>query len=309
MRIARLAALAAFAFAASLSAAQQAPPAAAPEGRPAVPASAGAPALPADGDNATKALVDSPRHGEWVDIPLPAPTAAAGDPEGKRPSLRTWVSFPERKDNAPVVLVIHEIFGLTDWVRGVADQLAAEGFIAVAPDLLSGKGPNGGGSDSFQGDAVRNAVRTLDAKEVVERLNAARDYAVALPAATRKSACIGFCWGGSSTWTYATKQPALDAAVVYYGTGPESKEALAAIACPVVGFYGGDDQRVTATVEPTKTLASEADKSFTAHVYEGAGHGFLRQQTGRDGKNAAAAKAAWKETIAFLKGRLETTQK
>lgn len=258
-------------------------------------------ALPASEATATKALVDSPRHGEWVDIPL-----VAESKDGTKPTLKTWVSYPERKDGAPVVIVVHEIFGMTDWVRAVADQLAAEGFIAVAPDLLSGKGPEGGATSSFQGDAVRDAIRKLDANEVVARLNAARDYATALPSATKKSACIGFCWGGSTAWTYATKQPALDAAIVYYGTAPDAKEAIAAITCPVLGCYGGDDARVTATVEKTKALTTEAGKRFTAGIYDGAGHGFLRQQDGRDGKNRAAAEAAWKATIGLLRERLET---
>lgn len=274
--------------------------------RPAAPSAPAAPtvassaiATPPDGEKATKALVDSPRHGEWVDIALPAGA------DGKAATLKTWVSYPERKDNAPVVLVVHEIFGMTDWIRAVADQLAAEGFIAVAPDLLSGKGPNGGATDSFAGDAVRDAIRKLDPNEVVARLDAARAYAIALPAATKKTACIGFCWGGTTTWTYATKQPALDAAIVYYGTAPDSKDALTTITCPVLGLYGADDQRVTSTVEKTKTLAAEAGKTFTPKIYDGAGHGFLRQQTGRDGKNEAAAKAAWAETVALLKATLE----
>jgi carboxymethylenebutenolidase len=266
-------------------------------------------ALPASEPNATKALTDSPRHGEWVEIPLPADGAAkpadAKAPAAKAPTLKTWVSYPERKDAAPVVIVVHEIFGMTDWVRAVADQLAAEGFIAIAPDLLSGKGPEGGATSSFQGDAVREAIRKLDANEVVARLNAARDYATALPSATKKSACVGFCWGGSTAWTYATKQPGLNAAIVYYGTAPDAKEAIAAITCPVLGCYGGDDARVTSTVEKTKALTTEAGKTFTAAIYDGAGHGFLRQQDGREGKNRAAAEAAWKATIALLRERLE----
>lgn len=282
-------------------AAPAAPTAPAPPAAPADAPKVAAPAiaLPADDTRATKALTESPRHGEWVTISL------GPDAGGKVEGLKMWVSYPERADKAPVVLVIHEIFGLTDWVRAVADQLAAEGFIAVAPDLLSGKGPAGGGTESFKGDTVREAIRALDAGEVVTRLNAARDYATALPSATTRFGCIGFCWGGTTTWTYATRQPALGAGVVYYGTAPDSKDAIAAITCPIVGCYGGDDARVTSTVERTKALAAEAGKAFTAHVYEGAGHGFLRQQSGREGKNEAGARAAWASTIAILKASLE----
>jgi carboxymethylenebutenolidase len=209
------------------------------------------------------------------------------------------------------VLVIHEIFGLTDWVRAVADQLAADGYIAVAPDLLSGKGPNGGNTESFPNDSVRAAIQKLSKDEVAQRLNAARDYATALPAAAPKAASIGFCWGGSASFNYAVAQPKLNAAIVYYGTAPMNgqnqpdKEALAKIQCPVLGLYGGDDARVTSTVEPTAKVMSELNKQFTNKVYEGAGHGFLRQQSGGNGANLKAAQQAWAETIAFLKKNLQ----
>lgn len=253
-----------------------------------------APGIPPGADNATQALVDSPRHGEWAGVKIP----------DSETTLKTWVAYPERSDHAPVVIVIHEIFGMTDWVRAVADGLAAEGFIAVAPDLLSGMGPDGGGTESFKGDAVREAIRKITDDELTTRLNAVRDYALSLPSAADTSACIGFCWGGTSTFTYATRQPALDAAIVYYGTAP-GQEAMASIQCPVLGLYGGDDNRVTSTVEPTAKAMRELDKTYTHHVYEGAGHGFLRQQTGRDGANAKAAESAWKETLTFLGERLE----
>jgi carboxymethylenebutenolidase len=260
------------------------------------------PSIPPDAERAAQALSDSPRHGEWVDIEIaPATGQAAGSPM----KLRTWVVYPERKDKAPVVLVIHEIFGLTDWVRAVADQLAADGFIAVAPDLLSGKGPDGGGTDSL-GEKVREVIRTIGPDEQARLLNAARDYALALPAASDKTASIGFCWGGSASFSYAVHQPKLNAAIVYYGTAPmkdnrPDTEAFGKIACPVLGLYGGDDARVTSTVEPTTAAMNDAGKTFSQHTYEGAGHGFLRQQTGKDGKNLAAAQQAWQETVAFLK--------
>ena len=252
------------------------------------------PQPPPDGNAAPKALLDSTRHGEWMDIALP-------DSETK---IRTWVVYPERSDAAPVVIVIHEIFGLTDWIRGVADQLAAEGFIAVAPDLLSGKGPDGGGTDSFSGDAVRTAIGKLTDDEVTIRLDAVRTHALALPSVGKSSATIGFCWGGSTSFMYATRQPDLDAAIVYYGTAPDAPR-LATIKCPVLGLYGGDDNRVTSTVSATAAAMKEYELAFTPHVYEGAGHGFLRQQSGREGANGAAARSAWEETIAFLRERLK----
>jgi len=264
--------------------------------------------LPADQDHAVAALRASPRHGEWVEIPLPA---VEGDPRDAAPAtLRTWVVYPERKDKAPVVIVIHEIFGLTDWIRAVTDRLAGEGFIAIAPDLLSGKGPGGGGTDSFQQDAVREAIRKLSPEELMQRLNAARAYALDLPAAGSTTATIGFCWGGSTSFAYAGKQPSLNAAVVCYGSAPyKGKEpdsaAMAAIACPVLGLYGGDDARVTSTVDATTNAMKSAGKEYSPHVFDGAGHGFMRDQAGRNGANASAAQLAWSRAIEFLKKHLE----
>jgi carboxymethylenebutenolidase len=194
---------------------------------------------------------------------------------------------PEKKDDAPVVLVIHEIFGLTDWIRAVADQLAADGFVAVAPDLLSGEGPGGGGTESFADrDAVTRAVSGLDRNEVVARLDAVRAWALELPGAGKTSATIGFCWGGATSFAYAAAQPALKAAVVYYGTPPPD---LASVKAPVLGLYGGNDARVDATIEPTRAKMKELGKPHDPHVFEGAGHGFLRAQSGRTARTGRRA--------------------
>jgi carboxymethylenebutenolidase len=235
------------------------------------------------------ALNTSPRHGEYVDVPV------QGVP------VRTWLVYPERKDKAPVVIVIHEIFGLSDWIRGVADQLAAEGFIAVAPDLISGRGPNGGGTDSVATrDDVVKLVRELTPADVDARLNAVRAWALAQPSANGKSATVGFCWGGGTSFRYATSQPALNAAVVYYGTAPDASTFGAAHA-PVLGFYGGDDARVTSTVAPTDTAMKAAGKSYESHVFDGAGHGFLRAQADRNGANMRATEQAWPRTLEFIR--------
>lgn len=245
---------------------------------------------------AKETLNKSPRHGEMVDIAVP----------GSDVKVKTFVVYPERKEKAPVVIVIHEIYGLSDWIRGVADQLAADGFIAVAPDLLSGKGPDGGGTEAFPDrDAVRGAVRGLADDEVIARLDAVRAHALALPAASPKSATIGFCWGGATSFKYATRQAQLNAAIVYYGTAPVDGAQLAKITAPVLGLYGGNDGRVTQTTELTATTMKGLNKPYDVHVYEGAGHGFLRQQDGQNGANAKAAKEAWKQTLAFLKKHLE----
>ena len=249
-------------------------------------------ALPPGEEQAKDALNRSPRHGEWVDIAV----------TGEAAPIRAFVAYPERRDKAGVVIVIHEIYGLTDWIRGVADQLAEDGFIAIAPDLICGKGPNGGCTDSAASrDDVVKMVRGLTPAEVVARLNAVRDYGSKLPAANGKTAAVGYCWGGSTSFSYATAQPGLNAAVVYYGGSPSDATALARIAAPVLGLYGGDDARVNATIEPAAAEMRKLGKVYETHIYDGAGHGFLRAQSGRDGANLRATEQAWPATLAFLR--------
>ncbi len=279
---------------------------AAPQGSPTADAVASAspaptpqpardPNLPPGELEAKAALETSPRHGEYVDIALP----------GGGTKLRAWVVYPERKEKAGVVLVIHEIFGLSDWIRAVSDQLAREGFIAVAPDLISGLGPGGGGTDSVSSrDDVVKLVRGLSPDEATARLDAVYDYAVRLPAANGKAVTMGFCWGGARSFLYAGSQAGLDAAVVFYGTSPEAAD-LAKVRPPVLGLYGSDDARVNATVEPAKAELSRLGKSFEASFFEGAGHGFLRAQDSREGANLRASREAWPKTLAFLRLHLE----
>lgn len=247
--------------------------------------------LPPSEDQAKTALEKSPRHGEYVDIK---------NPSGGAP-IRAWVVYPERKDKAGVVILIHEIYGLSDWMRGVADQLARDGFIAVAPDLISGLGPNHGGTDSVSSrDDVVKLVRGLTPEEATKRLDAVHDWAAKLPAANGKTATLGFCWGGARSFAYAAAQPNLDAAVVFYGTSPEAAD-LARVKVPVLGHYGSDDARVNATVPAAQ---EKLGKGFEANTYEGAGHGFLRAQEGRDGANLKATRQAWPRTLAFLRQHL-----
>jgi carboxymethylenebutenolidase len=252
------------------------------------------PALPPSEATAKAALDASPRHGEYVDVK---------NPSGGTP-IRTFVVYPERKDKAGVVIVIHEIYGLSDWIRSVADALAREGFIAVAPDLISGFGPGGGGTESAASrDDVVKLVRGISPEDAVARLDAVRAWSIGLPAANGRTATIGFCWGGARSFAYAAAQPALDAAVVYYGTSPETAD-LAKVRAPVVGLYGGDDARVNATIPAAETEMKRLGKVYEPNVYEGAGHGFLRQQDGKEGANLRATEQAWPRTVAFLRERL-----
>ena len=260
-----------------------------------VGAAAGTPAsvLPADEAGSVERLTTSPRHGEWVTIPGPGGTFEA------------WVVYPERSGPAPVVLVIHEIFGLNDWARAVADQLAAEGFIAIAPDFLSGKAPDGKGGSAVLGpDAGRAAMGKLDPAEVLGRLDASAKYGTSLPSATKAFGVVGYCWGGGISYGWATAQPDLGAAVGFYGTAP-AKDALARIKAPVLALYGGSDARVTSTLAPFQEEMKRLGKVFEAEVYEGAGHAFLRQQAGQNGANLLATQKSWPRTVAFLKSALE----
>ncbi len=237
-------------------------------------------------------LAKSPRHGEWVTI-----DAGGGD------KVDAFVVYPERSDKAPVVLVVHEIFGLTDWARSVADQLAAEGFIAIAPDFLTGKGPDGKGSRSMTVDQARQVNSGLKMAEVVARLNAAAKYGASLPASNGNYGIVGFCWGGGVSFAYATEQPDLKASVVYYGVAPAT-EALSKVKAPVLGLYGGDDARVDATVPPADAEMKRLGKSFEYTMFPGAGHAFLRQQNDRNGANMNASQQAWPRTVQFLKQNL-----
>jgi carboxymethylenebutenolidase len=254
----------------------------------ATPSQLSAQDLPSDEAGAVARLDASPRHGEWVTFP-----AGGGD------EVTAWVVYPERSDAAPVVIVIHEIYGLTDWIRSVADQLAAEGFIAIAPDLLSGKGVDGGGSPSMDRQGAVAAIRGLERAEVNRRLEAAAAYATGLPAAGDQVGVVGFCWGGSSSFLLAAAWEGLDAAVVYYGSSPAT-ETLSAITAPVLGLYGGDDNRVNATIPDARQEMDRLGKTYEVEIYEGAGHGFLRNQPGQEGANMRATRAAWPRTVAFF---------
>jgi carboxymethylenebutenolidase len=243
-------------------------------------------------DFAKARLEKSPRHQEWVKV-------KHGDRE-----VNCFVVYPEVKDKAPAVLVIHEIFGLSDWARDVADQVAEAGYIAIAPDLLSGMAPGGGGTAELSGqDAAVRAVSALPPDQVTADLNAAADYVVKLPACNGKLAVAGFCWGGGQSFRYATNNPNLKAAFVFYGTGPDRAEDAARVHCPVYGFYGGNDARVDATIPASAALMKQARKTYAPVTYEGAGHGFMRAGEAPDASeaNKKARDDAWKRWKELLK--------
>ena len=243
-------------------------------------------------DWAQAQLKKSPRHREWVTIKH----------DGR--SVETFVVYPESKDKKPVVLIIHEIFGLSDWAQELADEVAAAGYIAVAPDLLSGMAPNGGRTPDFPGDKVTEAVSHLNPDQVTADLNAAADYGLKLPSANGKLFVGGFCWGGGQTFRFATNRGDLSGAFVFYGPPPD-KDAMTRIKAPVYGFYAGNDQRIGATVPDAIANMKAAGKPYEPVTYEGAGHGFMRAGEAPDAKPADSkartdAWARWKSLLERL---------
>ncbi|MGH9524888.1 MAG: dienelactone hydrolase family protein [Terriglobales bacterium] len=242
-------------------------------------------------DWAKAQLEKSPRHGEWVTIK-----------NGSR-NVRAFVSYPESSGKTPVVVVIHEIFGMTDWVRLTTDEIAAAGYIAVAPDLLSGMGPNGGDSSAYPSiDDARGAVGKLPPDQVMSDLNAAADYGKKLPASNGKLAVVGFCWGGGQSFRFATNRKDLSAAFVFYGPPPE--QGINNIQAPVYGYYGGNDERIDATIPKAEEEMKAAGKTYKPVVYEGAGHGFMRAGEAPDASeaNKKARDQAWVRLKELLKG-------
>lgn len=258
---------------------------------------------PGTPEHATRALAESTRHGEWVDIKMADGT-----------NLHSWVVYPEKSTKTGVVLVIHDIFGMRDLARALGDQLAQDGYIAIVPDFLSGKGPNGGGSESL-GQGVNQAIQSLTPADIVGRLNAAMDYGKKLPASNGKTGVVGFCWGGSQSFLYAASQPALNAAVVFYGQAPGTTTndatadsvaaALTNLRAPVVGMYAGNDMRIDATVPVTDAAMKKLGRSYETHTFDGAGHGFVFAQNGAGGANLKATQDAWPLVLQFFGKNLQ----
>jgi carboxymethylenebutenolidase len=235
-------------------------------------------------DWAKERLIKSPRHGEWVDF-------KSGDR-----TIKAFVVYPERKDKAPVVLVIHEIFGLTDWVRGVCDQLAENGVIAIAPDLLSGQ-------TFSDADGARKAISALPTEQVKADLDATSDYALKIPAGNGALAVCGFCWGGGVTFAYANENPKLKAAYSFYGLTPDEPSKVVNITSPVYGFYGENDEHINVGIPRAEQLMKAAGKKYEPVIYKGAGHGFMREgeMPNASEANKKAREDAWVRWKTLLK--------
>jgi carboxymethylenebutenolidase len=242
-------------------------------------------------------LENSRRHHEWVDI----------DSAGGR-KVKTFVAYPESERPATTVIVIHENKGLTDWVRSVADQLAEVGYIAIAPDFLSGTAPGSGGTAEYASqDAATRGIYQLPAEQVTADLDAVYKYAQSLPAGNKVIAVGGFCWGGGKTFAYAAHNPNIAAAFVFYGSAPGEPAAYAKIQAPVYGFYGGNDDRINSGIPEAEQRMKDAGKKYEPVIYAGAGHGFMRQGDMTADANNADRKARdkgwarWKQILAGLK--------
>jgi len=244
-------------------------------------------------DWAKARLEKSPRHPEFVNV-------KHGDRE-----VNCFITYPEVKDKATAVIVIHEIFGLSDWARSMTDELAEAGYIAIAPDLLSGSAKGGGGTAELikRGEEVGQAIRKLPADQITADLNAVADYMTKLPSCNGKLVVCGFCWGGTQTFRYATNNKNIKSAFVFYGSGPEKESEIARITAPVYGFYGGNDNRVNATIPKSAELMKKAGKTYEPVIYDDAGHGFMRAGEAPDANeaNKKAREQAWQRMKAVLK--------
>ena len=239
------------------------------------------------GQTPLERLENSPRHHEWITVST------------EKQEVKSFLVYPEVSEKVPVVIVIHENRGLNDWARSMSDQIAEMGYIALAPDFLSGTAPNGGGTADYENsDLARTGIYGLDANQIKATLDASVAYAKTIPAANGKVVVIGFCWGGSQSFQFATQSNEIETAIVCYGTGPKDVTAYQNIQVPVYGFYGGNDNRVNATIASSQAAMQDETQVFEPVIYEGAGHGFFR--AGEQQNASEANKKARKEGLVRL---------
>jgi carboxymethylenebutenolidase len=254
--------------------------------------------VPAADPHVADVLKDSPRHGEWVDVKM-----ADGKP------LKAWIVYPMKAGKAGVVIVIHENRGINDWTRAVADQVARDGFIGIAPDLLSGMGPDGGGTDSIGTAGIAQAIAAMTPPLRIERLNAVMAFGKTIPSSNGKTGVVGFCWGGGTSLLYAMAQPGLNASVLYYGPAPTlpgtqtpDLSGLAAVKAPILGLYPSTDPRTAGSAEPISAEMKKLGKFYEYHIYNGATHGFMHQRSEPD---TQAAVESWPLVVAFFAKNLK----
>ena len=241
---------------------------------------------------ATAQLEHSPRHHEWIKL------------KSNGRDLSCFITYPESSKSAIVILLIHENRGLNDWARSMADQLSEAGYIVVAPDLISGISSEYEKTMDYpNSDQARTSIYALEQPEVLNDLDAVFTYAENMPAGTGQVAVMGFCWGGSQTFTYAAHNDRLLAAMVFYGTGPKNEALYENITAPIYGFYGGSDQRVNATLPASEAAMKQYQKQYEYEIYEGAGHAYMRSGDDPNGsqENVSARDKSWQRIKAILK--------
>src|SRR6266508_664396 len=222
-------------------------------------------------------------HSEYVKFPSGKDTVTA------------YIAYPERPQPAPAVIVIHEIFGMSDFIRQTTEQLAKDGFVAIAPDLLSRRG----GTPASQ-DSARKLIAGLDPDTVTKDLDATVAYVKRFRAArSDRVGVIGFCWGGGQSFRYATNNPSLGAFVVCYGPGPDAM-SIARIRAKGLGVYAENDARINAGLGDVDAAIRTYHKTYRYTVYPGVGHGFLRAREKPD-----VADSAWKAVVGFFRENLE----
>lgn len=240
---------------------------------------------------AREQLEQSPRHHEWVQV------------EYDNRTVHSFVAYPEHSENTLAVIVIHENRGLSDWVRSFADQVAEAGYLAIAPDMLSGFDENHSRTSDFSSsDDARDAIYQLDADQITSDLEAVREYIANAPSSNGTTVVAGFCWGGSQTFRFATNSDEIEAAYVFYGSPPDDAEMIRNITAPVYGFYGENDQRINATIPQTEKVMAGYNLTYDYVIYDGAGHAFMRAGDDPDGSTSSekARDDAWERFMKLL---------
>ena len=205
-------------------------------------------------------------------------------------------------ERRPAVVVIHGWDGIDDHIRDVARRFAKAGYVALAPDLLSRQG----GTSSFpSSEAAIAAGRKLDDETITKDLTGAVNFLKVQNFVRPKIGVIGFCWGGGKTLMFTTRSKDLAASVIYYGDNPRNLEDVKNITAPVLGQYGGADERITPGAPKLEEAMKKYGKSFEYKIYPGAPHSFNTDTSPRSYREEAA-KEAWGRTLEFFKKHLQS---
>lgn len=217
------------------------------------------------------------------------------------------------------LIVIHEVWGLQSHTKSIADRLAKEGYVVIAPNLLSEIGITEELAGSLAEELfdperrtqaqpkIRELMTPMQApgfgEKTIARVRQCFEYLIARPELKEKIGVIGFCFGGTYSFSLAVHEPRLKIAIPFYGHADFTSEELSNISCPVLAFYGENDERLMEALPELKDNMKKAGVNFRAEVYKNAGHAFFND-TNRFAYNEGAAKDAWDKTISFLSDNL-----